>query len=97
MSAEPPESPGPRAPRAPTTRRRRCSDGWECGDAAHLGEQVGLRVVAHRLVWVSPHRGEAGDEPGQTAIRAVLPHVDDLVAGQSLATYAKLVEVDARA
>jgi len=74
------------------------SDGWERGDAALLGEQVRrLRAVAHRVVWVNPHRGKAGYEPVQQGILAVLPHVDDLVAGHSLATFAELVEVVARA
>ncbi len=74
------------------------SDGWERGDPALLGEQVRrLRSVAHRVVWVNPHRGKAGYEPVQQGILAVLPHVDDLVAGHSLATYAELVEVIARA
>lgn len=74
------------------------SDGWERGDPALLGEQVRrLRAVAHRLVWVNPHRGKAGYEPVQQGIVAVLPHVDDLVAGHSLATFEELVEVVARA
>ena len=38
-----------------------CSDGWERGDAALLGEQMArLRRLAHRVVWVNPHRGKAG-------------------------------------
>ncbi len=74
------------------------SDGWERGDAALLGEQVRrLRAVAHRVVWVNPHRGKDGYAPVQQGIVAVLPHVDDLVAGHTLATYAELVEVVARA
>lgn len=74
------------------------SDGWERGDAAMLGEQMArLRRVAHRVVWVNPHRGKAGYEPVQQGVVAVLPHVDDFLAGHSLATYAELVEVVARA
>ena len=74
------------------------SDGWERGDVSLLGEQARrLRAVAHRLVWVNPHRGKAGYEPVQQGIVAVLPHVDDLVAGHTLATYEELVEVLARA
>lgn len=74
------------------------SDGWERGDAAELAAQVArLRRVAHRVVWVNPHRGKPGYEPVQQGIVAVLPHVDDFVAGHSLATYAELVEVVARA
>lgn len=74
------------------------SDGWERGDPAELAAQVArLRRVAHRVVWVNPHRGKAGYEPVQRGVVAVLPHVDDFVAGHSLATYAELVEVVARA
>ncbi|WP_137293612.1 vWA domain-containing protein [Nocardioides dongxiaopingii] len=74
------------------------SDGWERGDAVLLGEQVRrLRAVAHRVVWVNPHRGKTGYEPVQQGILAVLPHVDALVAGHTLATYEELVEVVARA
>ncbi|MDN4174645.1 VWA domain-containing protein [Nocardioides sp. SOB77] len=74
------------------------SDGWERGDTALLAEQAErLSRVAHRLVWVNPHRGKAGYEPVQQGVVAVLPHVDDFVAGHSLATYAEVVEVVARA
>jgi hypothetical protein len=74
------------------------SDGWERGDPALLAEQVArLRRVAHRVVWVNPHRGKAGYEPVQQGVLAVLPHVDDFVAGHSLATYAELMEVVSRA
>jgi uncharacterized protein len=71
-----------------------CSDGWERGDTQLLGEQVErLHRLAHRLVWVNPHRGKVGYEPVQAGIAAVLPHVDDFVAGHSVASYAELMEV----
>lgn len=74
------------------------SDGWERGSADLLGEQMGrLQRVAHRVVWVNPHRGKAGYEPVQTGVVAALPHVDDFLAGHSLATYTELLEVIARA
>ena len=74
------------------------SDGWERGDPALLGEQMArLHRVAHRVVWVNPHRGKAGYEAVQQGVLAVLPHVDDFVAGHSLATYAELTEVISRA
>ncbi|MEJ7833246.1 MAG: VWA domain-containing protein [Nocardioides sp.] len=74
------------------------SDGWERGDAADLGEQVArLRRVAHRVVWVNPHRGKSGYEPVQQGVLAVLPHVDHFLAGHSLATFAELIEVIADA
>ena len=74
------------------------SDGWERGDPAHLGEQMArLRRIAHRVIWVNPHRGKQGYEPVQQGVLAALPHVDDFLAGHSLATYAELVEVVAGA
>lgn len=74
------------------------SDGWERGDPTLLGEQMArLRRVAHRVVWVNPHRGKAGYEPVQQGVLAALPHCDDFVAGHSLATFAELSEVISRA
>ena len=71
-----------------------CSDGWERGDVAQLAAQVErLRRLSHRLVWVNPHRGKAGYAPVQQGIAAVLPHVDDFVAGHSLAAFEQLLEV----
>jgi uncharacterized protein len=70
------------------------SDGWERGDASMLAEQMArLQRIAHRVVWVNPHRGKDGYEAVQTGVRAVLPFCDEFVAGHSLATYADLVEV----
>ena len=75
-----------------------CSDGWERGDATLLGAQVRrLAGLAHRVVWLNPHRGKPGYLPVQSGIVAVLPHVDDLVAGHSLAGFADLLEVVADA
>jgi uncharacterized protein with von Willebrand factor type A (vWA) domain len=74
------------------------SDGWERGDPAQLAEQMArLQRVAHRVVWVNPHRGKHGYEPVQQGVLAALPYVDDFVAGHSLATYAELLEVVASA
>jgi uncharacterized protein len=74
------------------------SDGWERGDPSLLAEQMArLHRVAHRVVWVNPHRGKVGYEPVQQGVLAVLPHVDDFVAGHSLATYAQVAEVVSRA
>ncbi len=74
------------------------SDGWERGDPSLLAEQMArLHRVAHRVVWVNPHRGKAGYEAVQQGVLAALPHVDDFVAGHSLATYSDLAEVISRA
>ncbi len=74
------------------------SDGWERGDAALLGEQMRrLHRLAHRVVWVNPHRGKEGYQPVQQGIVAALPYVDDFVAGHSMSTFADLIEVVAHA
>jgi uncharacterized protein with von Willebrand factor type A (vWA) domain len=74
------------------------SDGWERGDPSLLAEQMArLHRVAHRVVWVNPHRGKAGYEAVQQGVLAALPSIDDFVAGHSLATYADLAEVVSRA
>lgn len=69
------------------------SDGWERGDAAALGEQMArMRRLAHQILWVNPHAGRAGYAPVQGGILAVMPYVDRLLAGHSLATLERLLE-----
>jgi len=74
------------------------SDGWERGDATLLGDQMQrLHRLAHRVVWVNPHKGNADYEPVQQGMAAALPHVDDLVAGHSFAAFADLTRLVGRA
>ncbi|WP_226343978.1 vWA domain-containing protein [Agilicoccus flavus] len=74
------------------------SDGWERDTPEALGEQMRrLRALAHRVVWSNPHRGRPGYEPVQGGIVAALPHIDDFVAGHSLAAFEQVCEVVARA
>lgn len=74
------------------------SDGWERGDARLLGEQMArLHRLAHRVVWVNPHKGSAGYQPVQQGMAAALPFVDDFVAGHSLAAFQEVVQVIADA
>jgi uncharacterized protein len=75
-----------------------CSDGWERGDPALLGEQLGrLARLAHSVVWVNPHKGKDGFAPVTGGMMAALPHIDQLVAGHSFASLERLVEVIADA
>lgn len=70
------------------------SDGWERGGTEVLGAQVEqLSRLAHRLVWVNPHAGKDGYAPVQGGIVAALPHLDELLAGHSLDTLERLLEV----
>jgi uncharacterized protein with von Willebrand factor type A (vWA) domain len=74
------------------------SDGWERGDAALLGEQMArLARLAHRIVWINPHRGKAGFAPSTAGMLAALPSIDELVAGHSFAALRTVAEVIARA
>ncbi len=56
-----------------------------------------LQRLAHRVVWVNPHRGKEGYEPVQQGIAAALPHCDEFVAGHSLRAFAEVLEVVGRA
>ena len=54
------------------------------------------QVLAHRIVWVNPHRGKSGYAPLAGGMAAALPYVDDFVAGHTLATLEKLAELLSR-
>jgi uncharacterized protein with von Willebrand factor type A (vWA) domain len=70
------------------------SDGWERGETELLGTQVSrLARLAHRVVWVNPHAGKDGYAPVQGGIVAVLPYLDHLLAGHSLETLERLLDV----
>ncbi len=74
------------------------SDGWERGDSSQLGEQMRrLQRLAHRVIWVNPHRGKVGYAPVQGGIVAALPYVDRFIAGHSMATFERALEVIADA
>ncbi|MFN2562217.1 MAG: VWA domain-containing protein [Jatrophihabitans sp.] len=74
------------------------SDGWERGDSALLGEQMGrLARLAYRVVWVNPHRGKDGFAPVTGGMTAALPHVDELLAGHTLDALHTLADVIAHA
>ncbi|MGX7679749.1 vWA domain-containing protein [Jatrophihabitans sp. DSM 45814] len=75
-----------------------CSDGWERGDPAQLGEQIRrLARLAHAVIWVNPHKGKDGFAPVTGGMIAALPHLNALVAGHSFAALEELVQVIADA
>jgi len=62
------------------------SDGWDCGDPAQLEREVGrLASRSHRLIWLSP-------QPPRPGMQAALPHVDEFMAANSLASMEELAE-----
>ncbi len=69
------------------------SDGWERGDPAQFAEQMArLHRLAHRVIWVNPHKGREGYEPLTRGMAAALPYVDSFVSGHSLAALEELAE-----
>ena len=74
------------------------SDGWEQGDPGLLAEQTArIGRLARRVVWANPRKGRSGYEPLVAGMAAALPHVDDFVAGHSLAALEHLARTVAGA
>jgi uncharacterized protein with von Willebrand factor type A (vWA) domain len=70
------------------------SDGWDRGDPVQLAaEMARLRRTAYRLVWMNPLAAAPAYEPLTQGMRAALPHADDLLPGNSLASLAALAEL----
>jgi uncharacterized protein with von Willebrand factor type A (vWA) domain len=67
------------------------SDGWDRGDPVELDvEMARLRRSAHRLVWLNPLAAHPDFEPLTRGMRAAVPHTDELLAGNSLASLEEL-------
>ncbi len=68
------------------------SDGWECGDAGALAEQMSrLSRLAHQVIWANPRRAAPGYEPAVAGMAAALPFCDAFVSGHSLDAVEELV------
>jgi uncharacterized protein with von Willebrand factor type A (vWA) domain len=69
------------------------SDGWDRGDPEQLEREIArLARCAHRLVWLNPLKAHPDYEPLTRGMQAALPHVDELLAGNSLASLEKLAQ-----
>ena len=70
------------------------SDGWDRGDPMELNaEMARLRRSAHRLVWLNPLAAHPEFEPLTRGMRAAIPHADELLAGNSLASLEELAAI----
>jgi uncharacterized protein len=70
------------------------SDGWDRGDPAVLAaEMARLRRSAYRLVWLNPLAAHPEFEPLTRGMRAAVPHTDELLAGNSLASLEQLASI----
>ena len=70
------------------------SDGWDRGDPELLADEMArLQRSAHRLVWLNPLAGHPDYEPLTRGMRAAVPHTDELLAGNSLASLEQLASI----
>jgi hypothetical protein len=70
------------------------SDGWDRGDPELLeAEMARLRRASHRLVWLNPLAAHPDYEPLTRGMRAAVPHTDELLAGNSLASLEQLAAI----
>jgi hypothetical protein len=70
------------------------SDGWDRGEPEQLDtEMARLRRAAHRLVWLNPLAAHPDYEPLTRGMRAAVPHTDQLLAGNSLASLEELAAI----
>ncbi|MEA2198178.1 MAG: uncharacterized protein QOJ25_2229 [Solirubrobacteraceae bacterium] len=61
------------------------SDGWDRGDPELLGEELArLRRCARRLIWLNPLAADPRWEPLTRGMVAASPHLDRILAGNSL-------------
>jgi uncharacterized protein with von Willebrand factor type A (vWA) domain len=69
------------------------SDGWDRGDPAQLeAEMARLARCSHRLIWLNPLKAHPDYQPLTRGMQAALPHVDDFMAGNSLASLESLAD-----
>ena len=69
------------------------SDGWDRGDPLQLEREVArLARCSHRLIWLNPLTAHPDYQPLTRGMRAALPHVDEFMAANSLASLEELAE-----
>jgi uncharacterized protein with von Willebrand factor type A (vWA) domain len=69
-----------------------CSDGLDRGDPATLAESMEtLARIAHRVIWVNPHKGDAVDYiPASMGMIVADPFIDEVHSGHNLASLERL-------
>lgn len=69
-----------------------CSDGLDRGDPATLAESMEtLSRIAHRVIWVNPHKGDAVDYvPASLGMIVADPYIDEVHSGHNLASLERL-------
>ena len=69
-----------------------CSDGLDRGDPQDLEEAMEtLSRIAHRVIWVNPHKGDAIDYvPASLGMIVADPYIDEVHSGHNLASLERL-------
>lgn len=69
-----------------------CSDGLDRGDPQALEESMEtLSRLAHRIIWVNPHRGDAVEYvPASLGMIVATPYIDEVHSGHNLASLERL-------
>lgn len=69
-----------------------CSDGLDRGEPAALAESMeALGRLAHRVIWVNPHKGDAVEYvPASLGMIVAQPYIDEVHSGHNLASLEKL-------
>jgi uncharacterized protein len=69
------------------------SDGWDRGDPRQLEHEIArLARCSYRLIWLNPLKAHPDYQPLTRGMQAALPHVDEFMAGNSLASLEDLAE-----
>ncbi len=71
-----------------------CSDGLDRGDPQQLEEAMeSLGRLAHRVIWVNPHKGDAPVYvPASLGMIVADPYIDEVHSGHNLASLERLAE-----
>ncbi len=71
-----------------------CSDGLDRGEPAALAESMeALSRIAHRVVWVNPHKGDAVEYvPTSLGMIVADPFIDEVHSGHNLASLERLAD-----
>ena len=71
-----------------------CSDGLDRGDPQQLEEAMEtLSWLAHRVIWVNPHKGDAPVYvPASLGMIVANPYIDEVHSGHNLASLERLAE-----
>jgi uncharacterized protein len=70
------------------------TDGWERGDPSRLDDEAArLQRAAYRLIWLDPLSGTRDYSPDSRGARALIDHVDDHLAANTLDSLVRIAEL----